>query len=102
MSNALDTSEAKRILGPEEFSLLIKRMAAHYAITHVLSAADELSKAAPKILQEIAEVMSWDAAILWGVDFESQVMTCREIWTSKLVDTQAFIAKTRQSQISRS
>jgi len=77
-------------------------MAAHYSITHELSSADELSKAAPKILQEIATVMSWDAAILWGVDFDSQVMTCKEIWTSKLVDTQAFITKTRQSQIARS
>ena len=102
MADAIDIRETKRRLGAEEFSQLVKHMAAHHAITHVLSTADKLSKAAPRILHEISEVMGWDAAILWGVDFESQVMTCKEIWTTKSLDAQEFIAKTRGAEIQRS
>ena len=96
------TTEAKHAFGPDEVSWLSKSMAAHYAITNVLSAANNLSKVAPKILREVADVMKWDAAILWEVDFESQVMKCKEVWTTKQLDAADFIAKTRQSQISRS
>jgi len=102
MASTLGTTEAEHIFGPEEFSWLEKRMAAHYAITNVLSAANNLSKVAPKILREVADVMKWDAAILWEVDFESQVMKCKEVWTTKQLDAADFIARTRQSQISRS
>lgn len=101
MANALEANEAKRVFGPEEFSWLAKHMAAHYAITKVLCTADLLSKAAPKILREVAEAMTWDAAILWEVDFESQVMKCKEIWTTKMFEAEEFVAKTRESKISR-
>lgn len=102
MATALGTTGAKRAFGPDETSWLAKRMATHYAITHVLSAANNLSKIAPKILREVADVMNWDAAVLWEVDFESQVMKCKEIWTTKNLDADDFIAKTRESRISRS
>ncbi len=102
MATAHGTTAAKRAFGPDDVSWLAKRMAAHYAITNVLSAANNLSKVAPKILREVADVMNWDAAVLWEVDFESQVMKCKEIWTTKDLDANDFIAKTRESQISRS
>lgn len=85
----------------DETSWLAKRMAAQNAVTHELSDGEVIDKVAPKILKAVAELMNWDALVLWEVDFESQVMKCTEIWATKSLESKDFIAKTRESQIER-
>jgi PAS domain S-box-containing protein len=101
MANASNPAETNALVDSAALMLLNRRMAALYAVTKVLSAARTLSDVAPKILEEISIAMSWDASIFWEVDTQSQVMKCKEIWTTDRLEAQQYVEKTRGVQISR-
>jgi signal transduction histidine kinase len=64
-------------------------------VTRILSESDSLSDAAPKILQLIAETLSWDIGEIWSVDKDQHVLRCVEMWHKEGLGIEAFEALSR-------
>ena len=76
-------------------------MAAHCAVAQVLSKANSIGDATPKILREIAEALGWEMSILWRVDDEAQVMVCEAVWSSPTLKADEFISKIKDIKLPR-
>jgi len=84
--------------GQDSSALLTRRMAAHCAIALVLSEANSLKDATPKILREIGEAFGWDIGILWRVDDEANAMVCEDIWGHPALKAEKHMAETRSAR----
>jgi len=56
------------------------RLAAQYAVTRVLSEAQTLASATPRILQAICTSLGWSVGAIWRVDQEEKLVRCVEAW----------------------
>ena len=71
-----------------------QRVAAAYAVTHVLAEADSLASAAPGLLRAIGENLEWDWAALWSFDRagdrEYATLHCDCLWHAPHIETTEF------------
>jgi hypothetical protein len=58
-------------------------LAAQYAITDMLAAADTLEAALPRILRLLCATVHWHVAELWIVDLSAGVLRCAGIVTTR-------------------
>lgn len=77
--------------------IIDERQAAQYAVTRALAEAGTLTEASPMILQAICEALRWDLGAIWTVDKAADVLHCLELWHSKQVKADSFVACTRQT-----
>ena len=73
-----------------------QRIAAQYAVTHVLSEATTLEEAVPKIIQAVGESLGWDLGLFWRVDKLTGVLRCVGQWKSPSVHAGPFILDSLQ------
>jgi len=77
-------------------------LSAQYAVTRVLSEAESLADAAPKILQPIVEVLDWDTGEIWCVGKDHRALQCLDLFhTADLVDSEEFEALSRHITFAR-
>jgi PAS domain S-box-containing protein len=71
-------------------------VAAQYAVTRVLSEAESLADAAPKILQPIVEMLGWDIGEFWSVEKDRPMLKCVDIFhCADLDDVEEFESLSR-------
>ncbi|MGH8741887.1 MAG: diguanylate cyclase domain-containing protein, partial [Burkholderiales bacterium] len=74
-----------------------RRQAMEHAVTQVLSNAESLSEAAPKIIQTICESLDWACGAHWRWDESGQVLRCAEAWHIADADVAQFTSATGQT-----
>ncbi|MBD2202123.1 PAS domain S-box protein [Calothrix sp. FACHB-1219] len=84
-----------------------QRICAQYAITHILSEAQSVKEAMPRILQAICQTLGWDLGELWTpgqyittsvhTDSNNAVLRCVELKSTRLVSAREFKAITWQT-----
>ncbi|MCF6149776.1 MAG: EAL domain-containing protein [Candidatus Kuenenia sp.] len=57
-----------------------RRLKAQYSVTRILSEADTLAEATPKILQSVCEALGWDFGEIWEYNNFVNALSCTEIW----------------------
>jgi PAS domain S-box-containing protein len=71
-------------------------LSVQYAVARVLSEAESLADAAPKVLQSIVETLYWETGEIWSVDKDQQVLKCVDLFHSdEVVDWEEFEALSR-------
>lgn len=75
-----------------EASLLVARV-----ITHAIS----LEEAAPKLLEELAETMGWDAAILWRLDRTTEQLVPVGTWQADSLPRSQLVDRSRAMAFKR-
>jgi two-component system, NtrC family, sensor kinase len=78
-----------------------RRLAAQYETTRVLSEADSLAQAGPRILETVGTNLDWDFGVLWLVDSRSQRLRCKTLWIRPGLELSGFADVTRQIAIER-
>jgi PAS domain S-box-containing protein len=78
-----------------------RRSATQYAMTSVLSQADSVAEAAPRILAQICEHNGWDAAIFWQVDEQSELLNIVDIWYDPALDLSEWEQSHRAKSLKR-
>ncbi len=73
-----------------------RRLAAHAAVTSILSEAKDLVQATPEILQAICENVGWDVGVIYDVDQSENVLRCVDVWHSPIVSIPDFESLTRK------
>jgi two-component system, cell cycle sensor histidine kinase and response regulator CckA len=74
-----------------------RRLAAQYAVTHLLARSDSLAEAAPGILRAICESLGWQFGALWTLDREAGVLRPLDLWRDPLAEAPEFERQTRAS-----
>ena len=57
-----------------------RRLAAQYAVTRILVESVTFHEAAPKVIQEVGQVLNWDVGAIWLVDEAAKVLRCAGFW----------------------
>jgi PAS domain S-box-containing protein len=70
------------------------RLAAQYAVSHMLAQSRSLEEALPKVLQAIGTNLDWDLGIFWRVDRQANVLRCLTVWQAASVKADEFIEVT--------
>lgn len=78
-------SDAKKLTGEltrqrAELRKTNRKLAAQYAVTHILTEASTFSEAIVKILAAICEALDWQIGALWIVDEHVSLLKCQEVW----------------------
>jgi len=74
-----------------------RRLAAQYAVTRVLAEAVTLATASQEILQAIGKGLGWEAAVLWVMAPQADVLRCVDTWHDPGLALAEFVARTRES-----
>jgi PAS domain S-box-containing protein/excisionase family DNA binding protein len=72
-----------------------QRLDAQYAVTRILSEANTLNEATPRLLQIICGTLGWAIGALWRVDSTEGVARCVEMWRPQSFASGEFEAMTR-------
>jgi FOG: GAF domain len=72
------------------------RLNAQYEITRVLSEAESLAEATPKIIQAICGSVGCEVGAIWEVESASNHLKCLDVWHRPTVDVTAFENLTRK------
>jgi len=70
-----------------------------HAVTRVLSEADTLADAVPKILQTICETLSWDCGARWSMDERKRAICCVETWSIPDKAVSGFVSDIQQTAL---
>lgn len=57
-----------------------RKVAAQYAVTHILAEASTFSEASVKILAAICQALDCQIGVLWNVDERTNLLHCQEVW----------------------
>ena len=57
-----------------------RRLAAQYAVTRVLTEAETLAEAGPRLLEAVGETLGWEIGTLWRVDEQAKVLRPVAVW----------------------
>lgn len=89
----------EKLLIERERKLVEKRLFAQYFISRILSSADTLKEALPKILLAICETLSWDIGEFWisSITNDNHQMQCLEIWVKPQLNIPEFVELTKQT-----
>ena len=52
------------------------RLRLQYTVTHILTEADSMTEAAPRILQAVCEILNWDVGEAWRLDDDRDLLIC--------------------------
>ena len=72
-----------------------RRLTAEYVAARALAESASLAEAAPRVLQAMCEVLSWDYGALWDVESGRDVLRCVETWHPPAVSVPEFEAASR-------
>jgi PAS domain S-box-containing protein len=61
-------------------------LAANQAVTAILTEAENLQEAGPRVLQCIAECLRWEVAVLWTIDRKANVLGRMHCWHASWAD----------------
>src|SRR5262249_40098297 len=73
-----------------------RRLNAQYAVTRVLSEADSLADATPKIIQAVCGSSGCKLGAIWQIDPFNNQLHCVDLWHKPNVDVSAFENLTRK------
>jgi PAS domain S-box-containing protein len=73
-----------------------RRLAAHAAVTSILSEAKNLEEARPEILRAICENVGWDVGVFYDVEAQENVLRCVDIWNVPNLPIPEFESLTRK------
>jgi PAS domain S-box-containing protein len=73
-----------------------RRLAAHSAVTSILSEAKNIESARPEILRAIGENVGWDVGVYYDVDENENVLRCVDTWNTSNLPTPEFESLTRK------
>ncbi|MCI0445705.1 GAF domain-containing protein [bacterium] len=73
-----------------------RRLAAHAAVTAILSEAKNVEEARPEILRAICENTGWDVGIFYDVDLNENVLRCVDVWHNPTLPITEFESLTRK------
>ncbi|MBF2025454.1 MAG: EAL domain-containing protein [Oscillatoriales cyanobacterium C42_A2020_001] len=59
-----------------------RKLAALYAVTHILAESSTFSDAAIKLLEAICAALDWQVGVLWMVDPSAKELKCHGVWTA--------------------
>ncbi len=79
----------------EKLQKLERRMAMQFEVARVLTDADSLPDAAPKLLRAIGEGLGWDVAQLWIVDRQVNKLRWQASWHRDSLNVEDFVAASR-------
>jgi signal transduction histidine kinase/DNA-binding response OmpR family regulator/HPt (histidine-containing phosphotransfer) domain-containing protein len=63
---------------------------AQYLTTRVLLESETLAQAMPHVLQAVGESLGWVMGIRWAIDYEAQLLRCKEIWLAPSLTSRAL------------
>jgi len=72
-----------------------QRLSAQHAVARIVADAEDLQRAAPRILQAICECLDWDIGMLWVVDRSLNRIRCADAWITPGVQAPEFLACSR-------
>src|SRR3954447_24398393 len=75
------------------------RVAAQYALTRQLLAADTVEQAAPVYLSAVGTLLSWDAGALWEVPQSDRMLRFVDGWDAGTVDSAPLWAESRRLRL---
>ena len=78
-----------------------QRQAIEHAVAQILSDADALSEAVPRIIQSVCETMGWDYGARWQYGAHDDSYTCAELWCRPELRDGEFVAATRAKRLCR-
>lgn len=78
-----------------ELRQINQKLAALYAVTHILAESATFEEATIKILAAIGTALDWQVGALWMVDPSANVLKCQEVWTATAEPFQEFELLTR-------
>ncbi len=73
-----------------------RRLAVQSAVSRVLAEASGVGEATPKLIEAVAEALSWEVGSLWQVDDEAGVLRHAGGWSSPASEAWAFLTKCRE------
>ncbi|HZL88781.1 MAG TPA: PAS domain S-box protein [Pirellulaceae bacterium] len=71
------------------------------AIAETLARSEDISQAAPQILQAVCRGLGWDAGALWTVADDGRILRCLDCWHQEGLGIEPFVALTRKSEFPR-
>ena len=74
---------------------------AEQAVAGILTEANTLEEAGPRVLQTIAECLRWEVAVLWTVDRMANVLHLMHIWHAKWADPSFIEALSHKTVLER-
>ncbi len=80
---------------------LEQRLRIKDAVSRILSEASTMNEAAPQIIKAICETAAWDFGTFWGVERNSDVLACVDMWSPPSIDVSVFAAVTREIKFRR-
>ena len=77
-----------------------RRLVAEHAVSSILTVAETITDAIPKLVRAIGECFDWDAGAGWILDRDANLLRCVGFWHNPHVATPAFERDTRQRTFS--
>jgi GAF domain-containing protein len=71
-----------------------RRRRAQYAVARILSEAQSIAEAAPKLLNALGKSLGWDVGAIWTID--RGALRCIDVWKAAGVEVPLFEAATRE------
>jgi PAS domain S-box-containing protein len=76
------------------------RQRMYFAVTRVLTEAETLSAASPRLLEAICESLGWQVGSIWTVDRPANRLHCVDVWHSPSLEASSFERVTRETSFS--
>ena len=76
------------------------RQQMYFAVTRVLTEAETLSAASPRLLEAICESLGWQLGSVWTVDLPENRLHCVDVWHSPSLEASSFERVTRETSFS--
>ncbi len=73
-----------------------RRLAAQYAVAHVLAASPSVHEASGQILRAVCESLDWAVGAFWVVDRRANVLRCADVWHKPAAAVAGFARVTRE------
>ena len=73
-----------------------RQLAVEHAVSTVLAGSTSFGEAAPRLLQDIGEALSWPFGATWRLDRRGPMLRCTATWTAAGAADREFAAATRQ------
>jgi GAF domain-containing protein len=71
-----------------------RRRRAQYAVARILSEAQSIAEAAPKLLNAVGKSLGWDVGAIWTID--RGALRCIHVWKAAGIEVPLFEAATRE------
>lgn len=72
-----------------------RRRQAQYTVARILSEAESIAEAAPRLLSAVGESLGWHVGAIWTID--RGLLRCIDVWKAPGIDIPQFEAATRET-----